>query len=175
MDILNANKTINQKAAERQLQTVVSNLKNTITYQEYVNLLQDSKNLSDINVIFAYLSANVKEIDKVTKYPDLFKLISLRELSSLINPLELVEEENQMMEDILLSYSKTTENKDIVFINLFFQIYKKLLLASISSYEYVYYKQNYKNFVGLYSKYVQDDDLFNLYRYLVVAENLNKS
>ena len=118
LDILNANKTINQKAAERQLQTVVSNLKNTITYQEYVNLLQDSKNLSDINVIFAYLSANVKEIDKVTKYPDLFKLISLRELSSLINPLELVEEENQMMEDILLSYSKTTENKDIVFINL---------------------------------------------------------
>ncbi|MBR3655314.1 MAG: hypothetical protein IKN62_07810 [Elusimicrobia bacterium] len=174
LDILNANKTINQKAAERQLQTVVTNLKNTITYQEYVNLLQDSKNLSDINVIFAYLSANIKDSDKITKYPDLFRLISLRELSSLINPLELIEEENQMMEDILLSYSKTTGNKDVVFINLFFQIYKKLLLASISSNEYVYYKQNYKNFVRLYSKYVQNDDLFNLYRYLVVAENFNE-
>ncbi|MBO7612113.1 MAG: hypothetical protein J6T23_07895 [Elusimicrobia bacterium] len=173
IDVLNASRTINQKAAERQLQTVVSNLKNTITYQEYVNLLQDSKNLSDINVIFAYLSANVKDVDKVTKYPDLFKLISLRELSSLINPLELVEEENQMMEDILLSYSKTSENKDIVFINLFFQIYKKLLLASISSYEYIYYKQNYNRFVELYTKYLSND-IFDLYTYLVVAENFNE-
>ena len=162
MDVLRASRTVNQKAAERQLQTVVSNLKNTITYQEYVNLLQDSKNLSDINVIFAYLSANVKDVDKVTKYPDLFKLISLREISSLINPLELVEEENLMMEDILFSYSKTSENKDIVFINLFFQIYKKLLLASISSYEYVYYKQNYNRFVELYTKYL-GDDIFDLY------------
>lgn len=173
MDVLRASRTVNQKAAERQLQTVVSNLKNTITYQEYVNLLQDSKNLSDINVIFAYLSANVKDVDKVTKYPDLFKLISLREISSLINPLELVEEENLMMEDILFSYSKTSENKDIVFINLFFQIYKKLLLASISSYEYVYYKQNYNRFVELYTKYL-GDDIFDLYTYLVVAENFNE-
>ena len=174
IDILNANKTINQKAAEMQLKTVVSNLKNTITYQEYVNLLQDSKNLSDINVVFAYLSSNVKDIDKITKYPDLFKLISLRELSSLINPLELIEEEYQIMEDILLSYSKTSTNKDIVFINLFFQIYKKLLLASISSYEYVYYKQNYNRFVDAYSKYIRNDNLFDMYRYLVVAENFNE-
>lgn len=174
IDVLNASKNINQKLAERQLQIVLTNLKNTITYQEYVNLLQDSKNLSDINVIFAYLSDKVSNIDKFTKYPDLFRLINLREISSLINPLDLVEEEREMMEDILLSYSKTTENKEVVFVNLFFQIYKKLLLASISSNEYVYYKQNYGRFVNLYSKYVQNDNLFDLYRYLVVAENFNE-
>ncbi len=174
IDVLNASKNINQKLAERQLQTVISNLKNTITYQEYVNLLQDSKNLSDINVIFAYLSEKISGVDKVTKYPDLFRLISLREKSSLINPLDLVEEEREMMEDILLSYSKTTENKEVVFINLFFQIYKKLLLASISSNEYIYYKQNYGRFVNLYSKYIENDSLFDLYKYLVVAENFNE-
>ena len=174
IDVLNASKNINQKLAERQLQSVLTNLKNTITYQEYVNLLQDSKNLSDINVIFAYLSEKTKSADKFTKYPDLFRLINLREMSSLINPLELVEEEREMMEDILLSYSKTAENKDVVFINLFFQVYKKLLLASISSNEYLYYKQNYGRFVNLYSKYVQSDNLFDLYRYLVVAENFNE-
>ncbi|GEM_PF-3759047 len=174
IDVLNASKNINQKLAERQLQTVLTNLKNTITYQEYVNLLQDSKNLSDINVVFAYLSEKTNSVDKFTKYPDLFKLISLREISSLINPLDLVEEEREMMEDILLSYSKTVENKEVVFINLFFQIYKKLLLASVSSNEYIYYKQNYGRFANLYSKYIQNDNLFDLYRYLVVAENFNE-
>lgn len=174
IDVLNASKKINQKLAEQQLQIVLSNLKSSITYQEYVNLLSDSKNLSDINVIFSYLSANTSNVDKYTKYPDLFRLINLRELSSLINPLDLVEEERGMLEDILLSYSKTSENKEIVFISLFFQIYKKLLLANISSNEYIYYKQNYSNFIRLYSKYLQNDIFDDLYRYVRIAENFNE-
>ena len=173
IDVMKASKNINQKAAERQLQTVLAKLKSTITYQDYVDLLKDSNNLTDINVIFAYLSAHINKNDKVTKYPDLFNLISLREISSLINPLDLIEEERQMLEDILLSYSKYIKNKDIVFINLFFQVYKKLLSAGISSSEYEYYKNNYRRFAKLYSKYLSDD-LFDLFDYARVAEQFNE-
>lgn len=173
IDVMKASKNINQKSAEMQLKTLLANLKTTITYQDYVNLLKDSNNLTDINVIFAYLSANISSNDKITKYPDLFKLISLRELSSLINPLDLIEEERNMLEDILLSYSKYTQNKDVVFLNLFFQIYKKLLSAAISSSEYEYYKKNYYRFSQIYSKYLSND-LFELYGYTRVAEQFNE-
>ena len=172
-DVISASKFVNQKAAERQLQTVLSNLKTTITYQDYVDLLKDSNNLSDINVIFAFLSSNVSQQDKVTKYPDLFNLISLKELSSLINPLDLIDEERQMVEDILLSYSKYSDNKEIIFLNLFFQIYKKLLSAAISSNEYEYYKNNYSRFSVIYSKYFEND-LFELFGYTRVAEQFNE-
>jgi hypothetical protein len=173
-DILKANKKINQTAAKKQLQSVLSDLKSNISYQDYVNLLQDSQNLSDINVIFAYLSANINSADKIIKYPDLFKLINLREISSLIDPLDLIEEEREIVEDILLSYAMTVENRDVVFMNLFFQTYKSFLLAAISSKEYDYYKRNNSGFVNLYSKYIQDDDLFNLNKYVVVAESFNE-
>ncbi len=172
-DVISASKYVNQKAAERQLQTVLSNLKNTITYQAYVDLLKDSNNLTDINVIFAFLSANISQQDKTTKYPDLFNLISLKELSSLINPLDLIDEERQMVEDILLSYSKYSDNKEIIFLNLFFQVYKKLLSAAISSNEYEYYKKNYSRFSVIYSKYLEND-LFELYGYARVAEQFNE-
>ncbi|MBR4632491.1 MAG: hypothetical protein IKO48_04140 [Elusimicrobia bacterium] len=173
-DILKANKKINQTAAKKQLQSVLADLKSNISYQDYVNLLQDSKNLSDINVIFAYLSANINPADKITKYPDLFKLINLREISSLIDPLDLIEEEREIVEDILLSYAMTVENRDVVFMNLFFQAYKSFLLAAISSKEYDYYKRNNSGFVNLYSKYIQDDNLFNLNKYVSVAESFNE-
>ena len=77
------------------------------------------------------------------------------------------------MEDILLSYSKYTENKEFVFLNLFFQVYKKLLFAGISSSEYEYYKKNYDRFYKLYSKYLSKD-LFELYEYARVAEQFNE-
>ena len=173
IDVMKAGATINRKAAELQLKNAVSNLKSTMIYQDYVDLLKKSNNLTDINVIFAYLSSNINSKDKVLKYPDLFKMISLKELSSLIDPLDLVEEERQMMEDILLSYSKYQTNKEIVFLNLFFQVYKKLLSASISSNEYIYYKQNYDNFYKVYTKYLSDD-LFDLYFYMSVAEQFNE-
>ena len=173
IDVLLAGQNINKKFAENQLKTVLLNLKNTISYQDYVNLLKDSDNLTDIDIVFAYLSENVSDEDKITKYPDLFKLIDLKELSSLINPLDLIEEEKQMVEDILLSYSRTTTNKEIVFLNLFYQVYKKLLFASISSNEYIYYKKNINNFYRTYNKYLTKD-LFDLYVYTIVAEQFNE-
>lgn len=173
LDVLAFEKNINKKAAEIQLKNILLNLKNTISYQDYINLIKDSNNLADINVIFAYLSANVSDKDKISKYPDLFRLINLKELSSLINPLDLVEEERDMVEEVLLSYSKTVKNKEVVFINLYFQIYKKLLFASISSNEYVYYKQNYDKFIEIYNKYLQKN-LFDFYLYTLVAEQFNE-
>lgn len=172
IDVMYAGKNINQNAAEKQLQNVLSMLKNNIDYQQYVNLIKDSNNLTDIDVIFSYLVKNVSYNDKITKYPDLFKLINLRELASLINPLDLVDEERQIVEDILLSYSKYSVNKDVIFINLFYQIYKKLLLANISSGEYVYYKQNYNKFYDTYVKYLPNN-FFDLYVYAKTAENFN--
>lgn len=172
IDVMYAGKNINQNAAKRQLQNVLSTLKNNMNYQQYVELIKDSNNLTDIDVIFSYLIKNVNDKDKVTKYPDLFKLITLRELSSLINPLDLVDEERQIVEDVLLSYSKYSVNKDVIFINLFYQIYKKLLFANISSGEYVYYNQNYDTFYNLYVKYLPND-FFDLYVYTKTAENFN--
>ena len=172
VDVIKDGKKINQTAAQRQLQQVLLALKNNMDYKRYTDLIKDSNNLTDVDVVFSYLIKNVNDNDKITKYPDLFKLINLRELASLINPLDLIEEERQIVEDVLLSYSKYSVNKDVIFLNLFYQTYKKLLSANIASNEYVYYKQNYDMFYNLYVKYLQND-FFGLYVYTKTAENFN--
>ncbi len=87
----------------------------------------------------------------------------------MINAFDLEREDRQKVEDILFAESVTAENKDVVFLNLFFEVYRKLLLAEISLTEYEYYKQNYKTFSNIYSKYL-DTDLPELSYYSQIAE-----
>ena len=171
-DITKVGRQINQKKVHSQLQSVLSYLKNLLNYQEYTDFLKKSDNLTDINFVFSFLSEKVNAADKI-KYPDLFKMIKLREISSLINPIDLVEEERQKIEDILLADSVNTVNKEVVFLNVFFQIYGKLLLAEISSKEYKYYKNNYNLFSDIYFKYFRDYSV-ELPYYRRTAEEFNE-
>lgn len=171
-DITKAGKKINQKKVHSQLQSVLSDLKSTLSYQNYADFLKKSDNLSDINSVFSFLSSNVDAAGKA-KYPDLFTMIKLREISSVINPLDLVEEDRQKVEDILLTESTTAKNKDVVFLNLFFEVYKKLLLAEISSKEYEYYKNNYALYSDIYSEYLNNDAI-DLFYFRRTAEEFNE-
>ncbi len=171
-DITKAGSRINQKKVNLQLQAILFDLKKILSYHEYAEFLQKSDNLSDVNFVFSFLSAKISAADKI-KYPDLFGMIKLREISSLVNPIDLVEEDRQKVEDILLTESTTSANKDIVFLNLFFEVYKKLLLAENSSKEYEYYKDNYALYSDIYSKYLNDNSA-ELYYYGYVAEQFNE-
>ena len=162
-----------QNKVKKQLQHLLSTLKGTIPFQEYSNLIKESDNFFNIDVVFSYINAKISPEDKYKKYPDLFRLIKLKEMASLIEPLDLVHEEKEMVSDVLLSYSKYSANKDIVFLNMFLPIYRNLLMANISFNEYEYYKNNIRLFYKLYSKYIQNDDFFELYKYSTTAESFN--
>lgn len=171
-DVTKSGKKIKQKKVHSQLKSVLSDLKSSLNYQKYADFVKKSDNLSDINFVFSFLSSNISAADKA-KYPDLFAMIKLREISSLINPLDLVEEDRQKVEDILLTESTTVKNKDIVFLNLFFEVYRKLLLAEISSKEYEYYKNNYDVYSDIYSRYL-DDTSIDLFYFRRIAEEFNE-
>lgn len=162
-----------QNKVKKQLQHLLSTLKGTISFQEYSNLIKESDNFLNIDVVFSYINVKISTEDKYKKYPDLFRLIKLKEIASLIEPLDLVQEEKEMVSDILLSYSKYSVNKDIVFLNMFLPVYRNLLMANISFNEYDYYKNNIHLFYKLYSKYIQNDDFFELYKYSTTAEYFN--
>ncbi|MBQ3834501.1 MAG: hypothetical protein II816_03185, partial [Elusimicrobia bacterium] len=171
-DITKANRKIDKQKVQAQLQSAMTDLKASLNYQDYVKLLKDSDNLSDTNFVFSFLSVNVSKENKL-KYPELFKFIKTKELLSLINPLDLVREDREKVEDILFTQSTTVTNKETVFLNLFFQVYKKLLLASISAEEYEYYKQNYEYFSKVYSKYL-NGNLIKLSYYRQIAQEFNE-
>ncbi|MGE4384947.1 MAG: hypothetical protein AB7E39_03670 [Endomicrobiaceae bacterium] len=171
--ILSEDIKTDQNQVKKQLQHLLSSLKGTVSFQEYSNLIKESDNFLNIDVVFSYISMRVNSDDKYRKYPDLFRLIKLKELASLIDPLDLVSEEKNMIGDILISYSKNSINKDIVFLNMFFPAYRNLLTANISYKEYEYYKKNIHIFYNLYLKYIGDDDFFELYGYSDIAERFN--
>ncbi len=171
--ILSENLKTDQNQIKKQLQYLLSSLKGTVSFQEYSNLIKESDNFLNMDIVFSYISMKVSSDDKYRKYPDLFRLIKLKELASLIDPLDLVQEEKEMIGDLLLSYSTNSANKDIVFLNMFFPAYRNLLTANISYQEYEYYKNNIRKFYNSYLKYVRDDDFFELYEYSGTAERFN--
>lgn len=172
-EILKQNKRIDQIKAQRQLQQLLSALKGTASFQEYTDLLKLSDNFTDLDVVFSYIGAKVSAIDRYQKYPDLFKLIDLIEQIDLVDPLELVSEEGEIINDLLLSDCKYRVQKDIVFLNNFITIYKNFVLANVSFDEYNIYKNNISLFYKLYYKYIPNDDFSLLIPYAETAEKFN--
>jgi hypothetical protein len=174
LEILKQNKQTDKIKAQKQLQQLLYDLKGTVSFREYTDLLKLSDNLTNMDVVFSYISSKVSNVDRYVKYPDLFKMIDIIEKAGLVDPLDLVAEEGEIINDLLLAGCKHKIQKDVVFLNNFITIYENFILANISFNEYNVYKRNIRLFYKLYYKYMPDDNFTLLIPYEKTAEKFNE-
>lgn len=156
LNISSNSKEINPKLVTSQLQTFILMLKNNIPYSSYNKLLLATDNFSDTVKLADFILKYSKEfnIDISSKFPELNKFFVNLKISKDINPVQLLKEESLLISQIRASLSYDITEYEITFISDFFDYFDKYLNYSLTAYDWQYYKDNYNNFIELYSKYV---------------------
>ena len=164
--------SVNQKKLQAQMATLFTNLKNTLSYKQYSELIAASNNLKDRQALIMYLYNN-REQSGLSNYPELNKFVSSIALSDKVNQISFIMEDNNLIQSLFDNLSKDANSKNILFMSQFAGVYKKVLLASSTSYEYEYYKNETNRFKKLLSQYNLQNDLSGLSLAEISAVNFN--
>jgi len=149
-----ANK-LNYKAASKELQKLLSELKNSLTYASYKKI---AENGGDYEKLYDSLTAAAKErnIDLPANYPHLNKTIDFFNDNKKINPLGLLDEEESLRNEINSKFAVSKAQKEVMFLIGFGKYLRDFLTSKITSKDYAYYSANVGEYKKLWVKYVDN-------------------
>lgn len=173
INLLSVQKRLNYAKIADELQKVTSFIKDVIPYNSYKNLLNDTDNFSRMDRLYIEISKITKEngIDIRRSYPELSRYFRYIELTSDINPLELVKEERFLVNEINTRFAASQTQKEIVFIAHFQQYLANYLTNKITSDEYEYYLANISDYKELWNKHLDSRLLSLLEKHISEADN----
>lgn len=161
------NYSVNNKKVQKELVALLKDIKQSLSYREYNNLINLTSNLTDIQKlgVFARKFCDENNINLNKSYPDLNKVFELKEKSVKCNPVELVKEERKLV-DVLRTYLSDTETElEIAYLSDFEHFYKDYLSASLTASQWEYVKLGLDKFKELYAKYSISNDIDKLEKY----------
>lgn len=130
---------IDSKKMQKELNALAANLKSSVSYAQYKNLLDASRDFHDIDKLISmigdenfinlngFLLEDYKELSKYSDYIAKNKEIDI---------LALINEEDALSEDIMLYNALNQYEKDLVVINNLFGAYRDYLLNSATENDY---------------------------------------
>jgi hypothetical protein len=129
------NYSVNNKKVQKELISLLKDIKQALSYGEYNKLVNSTSNLTDIQKLSLFVrefcDENNINLNKV--YPNLNKIFELKEKSVKCNPIELVKEERKLV-DVLRTYLSETETElEITYLSDFVHFYKAYLSASLTA------------------------------------------
>ncbi|MCL2334635.1 MAG: hypothetical protein FWC57_01065, partial [Endomicrobia bacterium] len=145
-----------RKKLQAQMSKLFANLKNTLSYKEYSNLISASNNLQDKQALMNYLYKNRRQIS-LGNYPELDRFAASIALAGRINRVELIGEQDSLFKELSAKNFEDKNSENIMFISMFSEIYKKALTASATADEYEYYKSQISKYKSLMSQYVPEN------------------
>jgi hypothetical protein len=140
-----------QRAAS-DLRSYMEHLRGTLPYSSYNLLLTRTGNLTRLDELYAGLAAFPKD-RALAGYPYLGRFLDYVSLSQRINPLRLIEEERALLRLIRGNLSLNRSEREIVFLDDFFEYLSSYYSNKLTAEEYEYYKSNVGRFNELWSKY----------------------
>ena len=147
-------KKINPKQIGSQIKAVLKDLQSVLSYEQYSQMIIESNNIKDITKLAWYINkyTTEKNID-LAKYGTLNKFLTIKKLNQNLNPVELLEEERNLIEKIrfALSYDKT--EYEVAFLSDFEEYFEKYLKYGLTSQDWAWTKKGFKKFRNLYAKY----------------------
>ncbi|MDR3113608.1 MAG: hypothetical protein LBU09_04455, partial [Endomicrobium sp.] len=165
------------KKASRELGFFVNALKNILPYSAYIEISQNTGGFSDSAKVCAYVLKAAADygINLNKSYPNLAKLSLYYETGRKINPIELVNEEERLFEEINESFFSNESEKEAAFIVNFSRRLKDLLSGQISADDWAYYEENKNRFRILWAKYIGSDRLSKIEKYENLAGDFYKA
>ncbi|MDR3113161.1 MAG: hypothetical protein LBU09_02165, partial [Endomicrobium sp.] len=170
-------KEIDFKKTSKELNVFINSLKNILPYLKYSQIARQTNNFSDSVKVCAYVLHTAQEynMDLNKNYPNLLKLAQYTQTAEKINPLDFVDEEDTLLEEILESFYSDESEKDVVFLVNFARRLKDFLSSEITARDYAYYSQNKEMFKTLWAKYVGNDKIDRLLKYETLAEKFYRT
>lgn len=181
MTLNSTSKNIDSKKVSYQISMVLNELKNRLPYSIYARLIKETDNLSDGRKVIELISLLCeKEGISLKQYKALRDLLDAEYTAININPVNLLQEERQLISEIRKSLSYNNEEYEVTYIADFAKYFYDYLDHNLTDTEWKYFKKNYNKFRKLYSKYAVFDgikdiekDFVKLNRYYDINDGRN--
>ncbi|MDR1941179.1 MAG: hypothetical protein LBQ47_02525, partial [Endomicrobium sp.] len=145
---------VDNNRASAELRQIIMLLKDSLSFKQYGSLLEDTNNFQDIEKTTEFISGFLKaNPDIKVKHENLDKLIAVNEWARLLNPVELLNEQRQLSEQIKFALSYNDTEAEISFITDFEKYFRNYLTASLTQDDWLYVKKNLDMFIEIYDKY----------------------
>ncbi len=159
INISQQSKDTNPRQVSIELQTLINIIKNKIPYSSYKKLLDITKNFTDTEKLVEFLAkfSEQYDIDLSKDFKELNNFFTANRLNQNLNPIELVNEERKLIEQIRMALSYDNTEYEISYIADFSIYFEDYLTYSLTSSDWKYIKQDFEKFRLLYSKYATVD------------------
>lgn len=172
MSLITLQKSLKYSDISQELQVLILLLKDRLPENAYKMLADSTENFSQIDKLYGYLIKIARQynLDLSVNFTELDKYFQYIELSQKINPLQLLEENQKLTNEINSRFSQTKAQMDVVFLINFEKYLNDYLTSKITSDDYEYYKQNIGEYKKLWAKYVDNKVLSLLDEYILEAD-----
>ena len=163
---------LNNKKILKELKNCLSLIKNKIPYSEYTYILKETNNFSDIKKLSSYLNTFSEKYNMNISYnfPYLYGYMCNYDLATNINPINLLDEERLLLNNLRQIFSKNNTEYEISFLNDFFETFSRYLKNKITFNDYSYFVNHIVKFKNIYSKYSIVDRISYLEKDFVVLD-----
>ena len=176
MMLMNLQKDLQTSKITKELHSLILTVKEKLPYESYKMLLNYTDNFTKVDKLFSFISAVPNlNIDLSSNYKTLDKYYRYIELSKKVNPVELVNEEVKLVQEINTRFSETKQQRDIVFLTGFERYLQNYLNSKITAQDYKYYTDNIAKYKELWNRYVDNRVLSLLDEYIKQADAFYKT
>lgn len=153
-------KDFNKKTVTKEHQDFLNTLKNSLDYDTYTKIINESKNEDLVhywNLLYSQFEQNT---EYKTEYKNLYSyLIYLYDVNSL-NIVSLIYQQNEYFNDFLNFLSTTDEKfEEKLFILKMTDLFKRIINLSITGYEYQFFTNNFDRYELLLAEYLTNFEL----------------
>jgi hypothetical protein len=167
-------KRINFKRANKEIRTIITELKEVSTYQQYRELLNKVNNKETEAEFYSGIKKFAEQKGILNKYKEAEKFFEYLTYNEMLNPIELVEQEEELIDDIETSFAQNGYEKEVLFLKKYFRLIESYLMNKITADEYRYFENNRERFKLLWTKYVDIDGIINIDEYFSLFDDFYK-
>ncbi|MDR2191299.1 MAG: hypothetical protein LBO62_00255 [Endomicrobium sp.] len=152
------NSQIDYRVLNLQMQSLISSFKNVLPYKNYRDILDKTKNFSDIPA----LSQAVAQIDEAMNLnllktrKELAEYFKLAQLKANINYAALLSEEKDIAAKIKAAFSNGGEENEISFLSVFYEVFEGYIAGKMTAQDLQYFTENFNKFKRVSLKYSID-------------------
>ncbi|MGA2091087.1 MAG: hypothetical protein ABSH12_06470 [Endomicrobiales bacterium] len=164
LELLDLDTHLNSPRISRQLQSLIQELRSMLPYSEYNSLIRQTDSFSKTDKLYELLAqiAHVNKIDLRRNFPDLDHFFTYLEKRKSVNPVQLIQEEKRLIEELRIALSHDVNEVEISFLADFYDTFKDYLFNKLSANDYEYFVSRFDKFKTIWAKYTYTNHLKDL-------------
>ncbi|MHB9154657.1 MAG: hypothetical protein ACYC5N_03060, partial [Endomicrobiales bacterium] len=167
LGLMELERSLNYRKTAWELQQFVMLLKQKLPYNAYNLLLKETGNFSQMDKLSLSLLRLSGEYDfnLACNYPGLNTFMRYLKASRKINPIDLVQEEKNLLSEINVRLADNQSEREVAFLAGYFKYLQEYLGNKISADDYACFAANLPYFKTMWVKYINNDSLSRLSPY----------